>query len=147
MDTATLEDIPGPFDQSLLSLMNHRRVYVETARQLGDRLLTLQGLQGNPCLKLGLMLLALRHRRSPLVKDQQTPNLQLASLSNLSGGAHITTGTENRLGQIDTLKHTIGNRTHAAKILGISIRTLRNKLNAYVQEGVAVPAPGAGETA
>jgi two-component system response regulator FlrC len=47
---------------------------------------------------------------------------------------------------IDTLKHTIGNRTHAAKILGISIRTLRNKLNAYVQDGVPVPAPGAGET-
>jgi two-component system, response regulator FlrC len=48
---------------------------------------------------------------------------------------------------IDTLKHTLGNRTHAAKILGISIRTLRNKLNAYVQEGMSVPAPGAGETA
>jgi len=48
---------------------------------------------------------------------------------------------------IDTLRHTLGNRTHAAKILGISIRTLRNKLNAYVQEGVAVPAPGAGEVA
>jgi len=48
---------------------------------------------------------------------------------------------------IDTLKHTLGNRTHAARILGISIRTLRNKLNAYVQDGMAVPAPGAGETA
>jgi len=48
---------------------------------------------------------------------------------------------------IDTLKHTLGNRTHAAKILGISIRTLRNKLNAYVQDGLSVPAPGAGETA
>ncbi len=48
---------------------------------------------------------------------------------------------------IDTLKHTFGNRTHAARILGISIRTLRNKLNAYVQDGLAVPAPGAGEMA
>lgn len=48
---------------------------------------------------------------------------------------------------IDTLKHTLGNRTHAARILGISIRTLRNKLHAYVQDGLAVPAPGAGETA
>jgi two-component system response regulator FlrC len=48
---------------------------------------------------------------------------------------------------IDTLKHTLGNRTHAAKILGISIRTLRNKLNAYVQDGLAVPPPGADEPA
>lgn len=48
---------------------------------------------------------------------------------------------------IDTLKHTLGNRTHAAKILGISIRTLRNKLNAYVQDGMNVPPPGAGEAA
>ena len=33
-----------------------------------------------------------------------------------------------------TLHETKGNRTHAAKTLGISIRTLRNKLNEYREE-------------
>lgn len=41
---------------------------------------------------------------------------------------------------IDTLSHCLGNRTHAANILGISIRTLRNKLKQYNEEGFAVPA-------
>ncbi|MDJ1158124.1 sigma-54 dependent transcriptional regulator [Chelatococcus sp. SYSU_G07232] len=43
---------------------------------------------------------------------------------------------------LDTLDHCLGNRTHAAKILGISIRTLRNKLNEYASAGIAVAAPG-----
>jgi DNA-binding NtrC family response regulator len=43
---------------------------------------------------------------------------------------------------LDTLDHCLGNRTHAAKILGISIRTLRNKLNEYEAEGIDVPDPG-----
>jgi DNA-binding NtrC family response regulator len=43
---------------------------------------------------------------------------------------------------LQTLDHCFGNRTHAATILGISIRTLRNKLRAYQDAGVEVAAPG-----
>lgn len=43
---------------------------------------------------------------------------------------------------LDTLDHCLGNRTHASNILGISIRTLRNKLNQYTEEGLEVTAPG-----
>ena len=42
---------------------------------------------------------------------------------------------------LETLDHCLGNRTRAANILGISIRTLRNKLKQYAGEGVAVPVP------
>ena len=45
---------------------------------------------------------------------------------------------------LDTLHHTLGNRTHAATILGISIRTLRNKLNEYSADGASIPAPQSG---
>jgi len=43
---------------------------------------------------------------------------------------------------LETLKHCLGNRTHAANVLGISIRTLRNKLNEYAADGTPVPPPG-----
>ena len=43
---------------------------------------------------------------------------------------------------LETVKRCFGNRTHAANILGISIRTLRNKLNEYASEGLSITPPG-----
>jgi len=40
------------------------------------------------------------------------------------------------------LDETEGNRTHAAKLLGISVRTLRNKLHEYR----SIPFPGTNQS-
>ncbi len=45
---------------------------------------------------------------------------------------------------LQTLKSHQGNRTHAAKTLGISLRTLRNKINEFTAEGIEVMAPLTG---
>jgi DNA-binding NtrC family response regulator len=44
---------------------------------------------------------------------------------------------------LEVLEKTQGNRTHAAELLNISIRTLRNKINQYRIEGIDVPNPSA----
>ena len=45
---------------------------------------------------------------------------------------------------IDTLENCLGNRTRAATILGISIRTLRNKLKQYNDDGLYSAPPESG---
>lgn len=79
-----------------------------------------------------------------------TPVYTPASSADSGGGASLvgrTVADVERDLIIDTLSHCLGNRTHAANILGISIRTLRNKLKQYNEEGVEVPPPAAGEPA
>ena len=41
---------------------------------------------------------------------------------------------------VQTLARCGGNRTLAARVLGVSVRTLRNKIRQYSADGVEVPA-------
>jgi len=41
---------------------------------------------------------------------------------------------------LQTLARCDGNRTHAARVLGVSVRTMRNKIKQYSADGIDVPA-------
>jgi hypothetical protein len=46
---------------------------------------------------------------------------------------------------LHTLSHHCGSRTRAAGVLGLSVRTLRNKIREYATLGIDVPAPRRSE--
>ena len=41
---------------------------------------------------------------------------------------------------LETLEHCRGNRTHTAVMLGVSLRTVRNKVKEYASNGAPAPA-------
>ena len=79
-----------------------------------------------------------RPRIRPLVSFAFSAS-ERACIANLIGHklAHIE-----REFILQTLKHNQGNRTHAASVLGISIRSLRDKIRIYKGRGESVPEPG-----
>ena len=112
----------------------HRAVLLATGNEIGPDAIILSG--------------------GPLGGTQDPVVAQAASAaaSVITGGAKAnlvgkTVAEVERDLIIDTLSHCLGNRTHAANILGISIRTLRNKLKQYSDEGVPVPPAGGNEAA
>ena len=51
-----------------------------------------------------------------------------------------TVGEVERELVLQTLARCDGNRTRAARVLGLSIRTMRNKIRLYTTDGIDVPA-------
>jgi DNA-binding NtrC family response regulator len=52
-----------------------------------------------------------------------------------------TVGEVERELVLQTLARCDGNRTRAARVLGLSVRTMRNKIRLYTTDGINVPAP------
>ena len=65
------------------------------------------------------------------------PSLALNEVVPLLIGA--TVGEIERELVLQTLARCNGNRTRAARVLGVSVRTLRNKIRQYMAEGIDVP--------
>ena len=72
---------------------------------------------------------AIRGRLKLAAMDLYEQNLDGTAGSEMQAGGSVS-DMERRL-IITTLEQTNGNRTHASKLLGISLRTLRNKLKEY----------------
>ena len=158
-----LDDIPVLAEFFAKKYAEVNEVAPQTISEQALKLLVAHGWRGNVRELENTMhravLLASDNEIGPesiLLADSSRPGQAPASPDRENGGAAAAedgaTGTAKLVGRtvadverdliIDTLGHCLGNRTHAAHILGISIRTLRNKLRQYTDQGVQVPMPG-----
>ncbi len=111
----------SPWQGNVRELENavHRAVLLGSGAELSARLFSVSG---------------------PSAVDQEEPIFITGAGASVLVGRTVADVERDLI--INTLQHCLGNRTHAAHILGISIRTLRNKLKQYHQEGVAIPPAG-----
>lgn len=77
------------------------------------------------------------HPNEAVLLGSAPPSVPVDSAASLLVGS--TVGQVEKELILLTLIRCNGNRTHAADMLGISLRTLRNKINQYGSRGVAIP--------
>ena len=103
----------------------HRAVLLATGDEIGiDGILTPDGVRLDQAQESG--------------GGRRTPRMAAETVTRALVGRTVADVERDLI--LETLKHCLGNRTHAANILGISIRTLRNKLNEYAGRWRADPA-------
>jgi DNA-binding NtrC family response regulator len=78
------------------------------------------------------------HASTVPAPEMPAPSLALNEVVPLLIGA--TVGEIERELVLQTLARCDGNRTRAARVLGLSVRTLRNKIRLYSADGIDVPA-------
>ena len=98
----------------------HRAVLLATGELISPDVLQLSGLKG----------------KSATVSGEQEWEEE-TSFKNAFVGRSLAAVERDLI--LGTLGHCLGNRTQAASLLGISIRTLRNKLRQYTEDGEEVP--------
>lgn len=92
--------------------------------------------QGDKEISVDALKLVTQTEQSTTGQTNQNQKYDDANNPNLVG--RTVSAVEKEL-ILNTLEHCLWNRTHAATILGISIRTLRNKLKLYTDEGTQIP--------
>jgi DNA-binding NtrC family response regulator len=123
--TARLMAHPWPGNVRELENAMHRAVLLATGREIGVEAIELGAVQDAPVVEA-----------APSVVEKPSE----PAIAALVGRRMEEVERELIL---ETLGRCLGNRTRAAEILGISIRTLRNKLAEYRGQGLTVPpAPG-----
>jgi two-component system, response regulator FlrC len=83
-----------------------------------------------------------RHEQTSRARAGEDSGNGHSDMGNVIGLVGRTVAEVERDLILETLRHCFGNRTRAAAVLGISLRTLRNKLNDYAATGATVPRPG-----
>ncbi len=121
---------------------------VQFSQEAANRLLNYPW-PGNVRELQNVMQRAILMAKSAIIKGDELPLEAAKSLENLDWVKTLPIGksmyeVETKF-IIETLKRHSGNRTHAAKTLGISLRTLRNKINEFTAAGLEVPSPPTGK--